>query len=79
VVSGSGIPVLGERLRQSLKVPGVEPAADIRSATTYADGAVVFCGVTTEGSIVLPDGSSSTEFVLRRGEVVVRTFMAGRR
>jgi hypothetical protein len=79
VDSSSGLPVQGERLRLSLKDPEGQQAADISSATTDADGAVVFCGVTTERALVLTDGSSSTEFVLRRGEVVVRTFMAGRR
>jgi hypothetical protein len=63
----------------SLKDPEGSQAADISSAATDADGAVVFCGVTTERALVLTDGSSSTEFVLRRGDVVVRTFMAGRR
>lgn len=73
VDSTTDFPVAGARIRLSIRGAEASRAADISSAETDADGAVVFCDVVTEIPLLLAQSLASEEFVLRRGDIAVKT------
>lgn len=70
--SASGQPIRGPRVRLFVRDSEGARAADVSSAPTDSDGAVVFCDVVTDQVLVLSTSFSSQELVLRRGDVAVR-------
>lgn len=77
VDSATGQPVQDARVRLFVKGAEDNRAADISSASTGTDGAVVFCDVTADRPLVLTHSSGSQELKLRRGEVAARIIAVG--